>query len=274
LQLGVPLQAERALLFVLERKPDHLGAHRDLAALYYDQWALMRAVKHCEDWARLSPRDGRPLRFMGYIYRHLELHEDAVSSYRAALRLELDDTMRQLVRVELAESLIQRGEFKEALETLQECQPPALQKVPADVVKAAIDSFLARKWTLTAECRRGMGQGAEALNSLAKAFAADADFPDALRLRANMHLDAGEFQAAAQLLDRGLPVNNHDFAALDRRAQAYAGLGKTAEAERQRVRLKETQKLLQDLKKANEDVQASPRDGALHARLAEIYEKL
>src|SRR5207253_310568 len=73
LELKVPHQAERAYLFVLEHQPDHLDAHRGLAALYYDQGAFMRAVKHCEDWARLSPKEGRPHRFMGVIYSQLEL---------------------------------------------------------------------------------------------------------------------------------------------------------------------------------------------------------
>src|SRR5262249_55724019 len=41
--LKMPLQAEQLLRYVISKQPDHLDAHRGLAAIYFDQGALVQA---------------------------------------------------------------------------------------------------------------------------------------------------------------------------------------------------------------------------------------
>src|SRR5205814_218593 len=72
LELHKPAEAERFLLFVVSKQPEHIDAHRGLATLYYDQRAWVPAVHHLLKWPELDPRNGRADRFMGLIYKDLD----------------------------------------------------------------------------------------------------------------------------------------------------------------------------------------------------------
>src|SRR5262249_537252 len=75
-------------------------------------------------------------------------------------------------------------------------------------------------------------------------------------------------------LERAILVDPYDFVARDRLAQAYLGLGKKEEAERQRQQVKEMQMLLADMEKVKQQLMTDPRDAGLHNRLADILESL
>src|SRR5262249_4069757 len=136
LQLGETHQAERAFLFVLAQQPTNPDAHRGLAAVYFDQGALKRAAKHCEEWANLAPGDGRPCRFLALILKDLDHKSEAVAAYREALRRDLSDNVTQEVRVELAEMLTKTGAYAEALATLDRCDALAAQNPKVMTLRA------------------------------------------------------------------------------------------------------------------------------------------
>src|SRR5262249_47071254 len=97
LNLGETHQAERSFLFVLGQQSAHIDAHRGLAAVYFDQGALERAVLHCQEWAKLAPRDGRPYRFLGVILKDLDRRKEAIAAYQAALERTLSENALQEV---------------------------------------------------------------------------------------------------------------------------------------------------------------------------------
>jgi tetratricopeptide (TPR) repeat protein len=194
--LEEPAEAERVLRFVVNRNPDHMDSHRALAAIYYDQGALTRAIMHCEEWARLDRRDGRPHRWMGHIYADLDQRPDAVKCFREALRRELGEQFAEDVRENLAAVQIRQTDFAGALETLDSCSP-----VVGDQAKLA---------ALRGEALWGLGRAGEARSVLEKALAAHLESVELLRLRARLCLQDNEPQVAATLLERALGIKRHD----------------------------------------------------------------
>src|SRR5262249_23494158 len=125
LQLGQLAEAERVFTFLCNQNPDDLDGHRGLAALTFDLGAFTRAIRHCQEWARLDPEDGRPHRFMGLIRKDLSQIDEAIPCYQDALQRHLKESVKEEVRLELAECQIKRKEFDEAVKTLEGCSPPA-----------------------------------------------------------------------------------------------------------------------------------------------------
>jgi tetratricopeptide (TPR) repeat protein len=264
LELGEPNQAERAFLFVLKKQPAHVYAHRGLAALYYDQGALSRAVQHCEEVAKLAPNDGLPHRFMGLIYQQLDQKEQAVESYRAALNRELPGDLREEVLVELASVLVDRSEYDQALDTLGELD--------------ALDSSLGstpRVLTLQARCLvESKNDLAEAVALLKQAMAVEPPYPEAYRLRARLHVEAKEYPAAAHLLERIVQVDPADLFSRTQLARVYGIMGRAKDAEEQLQRGKEIIRCKDELTKLTTQVTEQPRNAQLHLRMAELYDQL
>src|SRR5262245_52736622 len=126
LQLGQVAEAERIFTFLWNQNPDDLEAHRGLASLAFDLGAFFRAVHHCREWARLDPKDGRPHRFMAMILKDLSQINEAIPAYQDALERHLTETVKEEVRLELAECHIRQKDFNQALKVLENCSPPAL----------------------------------------------------------------------------------------------------------------------------------------------------
>jgi tetratricopeptide (TPR) repeat protein len=259
-ELGETYQAERAYRFLLRKDPDHADAHRGLAAVYFDQGALPQAIQHCQEWARLQPTDGKPHRFMGFIYRDLEKYEQAILSFREALARDLSRDVHEEVRLEMAESLIKRGHFQAALDALAQSQPPA--------------EGLAKKLTLSAEAARGLGQSARAKALVDDALRLDRDHVPGLRLAGALFLESKEFDKAVYVLEHAVRRDPHDFTARHRLSQAYVGLGRLDAAREQQTKMKESQTLLSELNRLGQRLMNDPRDAHTHARLAEVFDKL
>jgi tetratricopeptide (TPR) repeat protein len=122
-------EAEKLLRHVLSKQPDRLEAHRGLAAIYYDQGALMLAVRQGEECARLEPRKGYPYRFLGVIFKDLARYAEARAAYEQALERELSAQQGADVKEGLAEVLVLQKEYTQALKLLEDC-PSALTSKP------------------------------------------------------------------------------------------------------------------------------------------------
>ncbi len=258
LYLGNPREAERAFHFVLEHNPDQVDAHRGLAALYYDLGALLKAVDHLREVARLDPRDARPHRLMGLIAKDLDAKDQAADDYREALRRAPDGPQSQDVRVELAEVLVKQTRYGEALEVLER----AAGAKPAEVR------------ALRGECLWAQGRATEARSLLDEALATYPRHGGLLALRAKIHLAEDEPEAAAALLERLLSLAPFDPAGLYQRAQAYEAVGKKAEAAEQRRRAQEIQDDFALMTALNQDADRRPWDAEVRLRLAELCKKL
>src|SRR5262249_10522804 len=189
--------AERLLAHVAGVHPDNLDAHRGLAAIYYDPWAMRPALEHLETWSRLDDRDGQPHRMMGLIYLQLARRERAVDHYRAALARELKPQVREEVVFELVETLIQLVSYGEALACLDE-HPP----VTAEGRSAYRE--------LRAEVLLGAGRNVEAVRILEEARGTGPPSARWLRLRGLAHMEAGEPGAAVDVLQKALQMDKHD----------------------------------------------------------------
>ncbi len=253
-------EAEQALAFVLSERPDHVEAHRGLAVLYSDQGALLPALWHLQQVARLDPRDGRPPRLMGLIYRQLMRYPEAIDAYREALDRDLTDQVAQEVREELADCFLKQLDCRQALETLDGC--------PAEANETG--SYQA----LRAECLWGLGRVAEAKALLDKALADVPESVELLRLRAKLHLDAKEPQAAVTLLLQALDIDPQDTSSRYQLVQAYHLLGRTADVAEQQRLLDEIDKRFKEMTRLSREAMEKPWDEAVRLRLADLCEKL
>jgi tetratricopeptide (TPR) repeat protein len=253
-------EAERVLRFVAAQQPTHVDAHRGLAAVYYDLGATAQAVTHLEEVARLAPDDGRPHRLLGLIHKDLDHAELAVDHYREALRRHLGEAMTQEVRVELAEVLVRLSRYGEALEQIEGRKP-----APGDVGKAV---------ALRAECFWGLGRAGEARDLLDQALKLNVKAPEVLRLRARLHLEAGEAKEAGRLLAELVAADRHDYGSRSQYALALEAMGQKKEAAEQRAQADRTRKLLEEMTQLTEQAMEKPQDAELRRRLAAVCEQL
>lgn len=260
LQLGDLLEAERTFSYLLSQRSEDVAAHRGLAAVYYDLGALALAGRHCEEWARLEPMDGRPPRLMGLISKDLGHFQQAVEHYESALARNLKHHVKDEVRLEQAECWLRLREYHKALGVLDGVGPES-----AGVAQARVSR---------AEALRGLGRGPEALGLAEKAVAADPRNAAALRLQGQLLLEADQAREALPLLEQAAALAPEDYLAHHLLAQAYARSGRTREAAAKQLQVKQLQNTMDELTKLTQSVMASPKDAALHLRMAECYEQL
>lgn len=260
LYLGEPAQAERAFDFVIRQRPDHADAHRSLAAIYYDQGALLRTLQHLQEVVRLDPHDGRPHRMMGDIYKELKRDGQAIDCFQEALRRTLSRAFADDVREELAECLIKQSRYAEALQVLHECDP---QNAPSS-----------RHLACLAECLYAQGQTAECRMLLDRARADHPAATELLRLGARLHQDAHELEAAAALLVRVVALDRHNYPGRYQLALTYERLGRAEQAEEQRRLCRQTQTYLVEMDRLKQEAIDRPWDATRRHRLAELCRKL
>jgi tetratricopeptide (TPR) repeat protein len=259
LELDQSRGAVDAFRFVLAQQADHLDAHRGLAQGYYNLGQLDAAMRHCQEWARLDPSDGRPYRFLAVMHGELNQKTAAADSCREALRRDLSDRVRDEVRLELAEILVHRNQFPEALEQLDACSDEAVATDKAQ--------------TLRAECWLGQGKKDKAAALLDRILARQAD-PQALRLRAGVYLEREDAKAAVELLLRAVRLEPHQFTGRHLLAQAYQMLGQSTEAQEQLRLVKQTQAAMDALTDLTRKQAARPLDAKEYLHMAELYQQL
>jgi len=249
-------EADEAFRLAAQADPNFVDAYRGLAAVAYDQGALMKAVAHLGKVSKLDPADGRPHRMIGTIYADLDKREEAVAAYRDALARTLSPPARAEVNEELAEQLLKLGDAAAALDIL----PPAATSPQAAAVRAEAT------WAV---------EGSEA--ALELAIAAAEKHRDSARLAAlvgRLHVDRGEWEQAAGALERALTIEPSDLEALHALAATYERLGRKADAEATREKRDVAQKGLEQLTALTRDADAHPWDPAVRLQLAAICDRL
>lgn len=262
--LGEHREAEKIFLHVLNTwHPDMdpqrglIDAHRGLFSIYYDQGALTHAIGHMEEVARLDPSDGRAPRTLGFIYKNILQSEDlAIEFLTEALHRNLTPLVGDEVRAELAEIFVRKGQVDQALQMLEN-----ITDYP-------------RVLALRAECLRIQGQTATAEELLKRALASDPGNLDALRLLADLHLEAHRSAEAVILLKRALQADPNDDRSLSLLVRAHEMAGARAEAEQVRQTLRETQALFEEMSQLTREALTNPWDPVVRYRLAETCRKL
>jgi Tfp pilus assembly protein PilF len=261
LDRGRPVEAEPLLLYVASARPENIDARRGLAAIYYDRGAMSNALAQLEKWVELDGGDGQPHRFMGVIYKDMEANGPAAEHYRAALGLHLSPQVRRQMVPELADVLIRQNEHTEALKYLD----GYLSEGGAPTV-----SLL----ELRADCLYGLQDPAGAVRALDRAAALGRPSPRGRRVRALLYVAAGDFAAAAGVLEEALQDDPHDCPCRYQLALAYERLGRRTDADEQRRRLDQSRRLFQELSDLNQEAIRQPTDVAVRRRLAEVCVKL
>jgi tetratricopeptide (TPR) repeat protein len=198
---------------------------------------------------------------MGFIYKEMPYDNDkAIVAFQEALQRNLSSRVAEEVREELAECLLKQSDYEQALQTLEGCNAPV-----GDTPKVA---------ALRAECLWALGRVPEARDLLDGALKEKPRSAELLRVRAKLHLEAQEHQAAAALLERFVEADPHDFAGHFQLAQAYESLGRSAEAAAQRRLGQQTQNDWSEITKLHKVAMDHPWDAAVRQRLATLYQKL
>jgi tetratricopeptide (TPR) repeat protein len=256
LYMKEPAEAERALTFVLKHHPDHVDAHRGLAALYYDQGALAMAMDHLKEVVRLDSEDGRAHRFMGRIYKELEQIPLALTCYEKAMKSQLSEGLILEVRAEWADCLVKAKEFGPALALLQEL--PANGPLAAELP------------VLRAQCLVGLDRTEEARKFLDGALTRNPKSVPMLRLRAQLFLDAQDAKAAAGLLEQAVALDPHDYESRYLLGQVYQNLNRPEEAAKERQSAEQIKGLLTEFNHGSAEALNKPWDAALRRRLADL----
>lgn len=232
--------------------PDLADGYRGLAAVAYDQGAVIQAVAHLRKVAALDQADGRPHRMIGHICADLDKREEAVAAYRQALERNLTPLAEAEVRVELAEQLLRLGDADAALAML----PKEAGSVQACAVRAEAT------WTTT---------GADdAITLVESALEKLTNEPRLLSLLGRLHVDRGEYDKAIAPLEQALALDQAELTSLQALATAQERLGRADEAARVRQRRADVQAALERLTSLTVDADAQPWNAAVREELARI----
>lgn len=249
--------AAEGLEAVARLHPDHLEIHRWLAAIYLDIQSPLQAVGHLREWGRLRPKEGRPFRLIGQLYRDHFRAEEAVEAYREALRRQLTTADQLEVLQELAGVLMeQRADYPAALAEL-DAAPESLRDDPA--IQA-----------LRAECLHGLGKPEEAVPLLDHLLQSGASQLRVLRLRAKIYLADGAPQKALPLLEKALQIDPQDYACRQALIQVYHQLKETAKAQEQERLTEEYEKVRHELTQLFERASRRPWDDEVRCQIAEL----
>jgi tetratricopeptide (TPR) repeat protein len=257
-------EAEQMFNYLLSKSPHHLNAHRGLAAIYFDQGAVSKALNHAGHWSRLSPQDGGSHRLMGVIYMDMgdmgENNEVACSCFKEALAKELSAAQREEVKRELAEVLMRKTNYSAAMKLLEELNSHS--------------QGLEKTQELKVECLMKLNRAAELSDQLRQALT---QFPNNARLlyiQARLCLDNGQLEESAKLLERALRADHHSSRCRLLLAQTYTALGRPNDAAEQIRQSEATQKLEHQLSKLTRQAMDAAWDQELRLRLAALCDQL
>jgi Flp pilus assembly protein TadD len=253
-------EAYRVLSWVLDQDDDQVDAHRGLAALAYDWGQWHHAERHLQRVAELDPKDPRPYRLLGLMYKDLSRWDDAEQAYRAAWERGVEGTMRLDIRLELAEVLLQKARYEEALAWTQ----AGSEETPANSAQVA---------RLRAEGRYGLGRWTEAAAEL-EAIPREQWTAAMWRCRGRLDRDAGQMEQAAECLERAVQLDPSDAESWYVLAQVYESLNRKEDAAHARQRVEDLHRRLQELTELTKQAMKRPWDSAVRQKLAEVHEQL
>lgn len=249
-------EADAVFRTALVADPGLVDAHRGLAAVAYDQGALIQAVSHLQNVARLDPADGRPHRMIGIICGDLDRREEAVAAYRAALTRALTPAASAEVREELAEQLLRLGLTTEAVETL-----------PADAGSARAEAIrIEAAWSL---------DGADAAADRATAAAIrHPESTDILTLLGRLRAERGDWESAAAALQEAVRLAPGNILALTALATTLRRLDRPDEADESERRHANATAALERLTTLTRVADERPWDPAVRLEAATFCEAL
>jgi predicted Zn-dependent protease len=207
-------EARPLLLGLYERDPEDLAVVRALALGSRDAGELAEAEKFLDRWCQLRPDAPEPFQERFEFRLKQQQLTQAVADAEAVLRFKPADYS---LRKEVVRLLVLNGDFVQAEKQALRCYEGRRDDV--DV------------WFLLAQIYRGRGRDDQAAALTDQVLSERPDFPDALKLRADLYLDAGKPDAAVGLLRKAAATpGSQGFRWLYDLSQALARAGRDAEA--------------------------------------------
>ena len=207
-RLGETDTATRLLLNCVAIDPKRVGAHRWLAAIYYDIGAMNDALDHLAEVAELDPKDHRTWYMRGTILSDFERHPEAVQAFKEALSRVPDGPEKANVRIDLAASLLAIRTPQEALDQLNEIESETIQVLE-----------------LKAECFYSLGNAEGALELL-EHFSSRQLSSSAMLLKARILRDRGDLEDSIQLLEKAANQFPFEFEIRSFLMSAYSAAGR------------------------------------------------
>lgn len=254
--LGRLTEAETCFQQLLQIHRDSTEAHRWLAAIYHDLGELGLAVEYLERLTQLASEDYRPWRMMGSIHRDFEQFQEAARDYRAALPLPMSDSARLEIVIELADVLIRRDEYQEALDVL--------------ATSPETTTTLAQ----AGQCHRALGNGELARQCLDRARSVDPTDVMVLRLNADLATDEKRPRDAAGLYEQILIREPHDVGCRYQLALAMRELGDTLRYESEMEKVAASRSLLEQLTALSAKAMSQDRDVGVLSEIARVCDQL
>lgn len=253
---GQTLAAEPLLVESLKQFARNVNAHRWLGVIYYDLGAMDRAETHLIEVSQLDPNDYRALRLLGVLAKDYENYAPAIGHYQLALTRNPPKEIREEILLDLADCMIRQRENETALKVLNDATPSLERSVKQ------------------AECHYNAGRREEAIKLLDDVLAQSAQHFQALLLRGDIAMVAGDLKRAVDLLDRAVQVQPYDHIARLKFSQALSRSGQTERFKKELERADELKGLRERFAKLHEQAIAKPYDIDTRRQLASTAKSL
>lgn len=257
--VGVPAVATRCLETLLDRGSTALRTSRLVLSQPLEQ--VPSEHWHAALVALTKSQSAQPKDWTLIVQAHMQLGDLAaqVQALRDAVRQLGDSESSVPFRQQLAERLIQLGEFAEAR--------PLVEQLTQRETPAAED------WLRHAQILRFEDRRREAIKVLDQVLAAESRY-DALLLRGTLWHEEHEYERAERDLSEAIKRNSKHAESRYRLAQVLTRLGKDSDAKPHFIEHARLSALQLELLKSSGQLRESPNDLELMERIIELYREL
>ncbi len=225
-----------------------------LAQGYARIYQPRKAEMILDRWLEQDPDNPQALFILAQIYDMETRQSDSIRTFRAVLTA--DPTFDE-ARLRLCDALIHLGTYEEALPHLEYLR----SRLPDN---PKVQVYLAR-----VQDRRGNSEEAKRL--LDAVLARQPNYAPALLDRGIMALRDSQFAEAEKYLREAVQQDPSDYQAHDRLAFCLEQNGKPVEADKEREKIKQMEKDLQDIQSiVRGQLEQSPHDADLHYKIGMI----
>lgn len=236
--------------------PPCLPAYQLMASLHYDQGNMQHAMEAATRVTEIDPENAQIYRFMGMIQQDYEQWEDAKTAYRTCLDKDPFADYRDDVLIGLGQISLKLREYSDAKNYLQ-------QVIETPQVLA-----------LRAESEFNLGNFSVALNQLDEALEANPQQRDAILLTGTIQVQDKKYNDAIAILLEGLEYHPQDDQFMYKLAEAYRGVGDTANAEKYIAMSDQLRQKRERFSELNTDAIAEPTNIAMRLELGELAEEI
>ncbi|MGE0606957.1 MAG: tetratricopeptide repeat protein [Pirellulales bacterium] len=243
----------------LQFDPLQPECNRYMGLLMFTMGEYNAAAKGLSSSVQLSPRDPRPLVLLGRSYRALGQMSEAADCFRRALSLYPSEPTleRQSTREFLATCLFDMGDAAAAEAELAQCpiRTPSVEY-------------------LTARCAFAKNQTEAARSAIDAALALSPDDTDALGLKGEIEIAAGDAAAAVAAFSQVVGAFPTDPVPRQKLAEGYALLGDTVQAEEQQAKSDELKSKWDRLKELETTIREKPTEPEPILEMGRLYQEL